>query len=679
MKRKKKLIISIISLVVAAIIGIFVYYNYFYDANKLNISEKEWINDNKSNIISFNVPSELNVFGKDGKGVFYDYLDELSNKYDINIDKKITPISGGTGIGFAVTKDITDKDLLFYQDHYVIIGRDYEVVTSITDLNGKTIGGLADGISRVNSSYKTSITFSTYETKDKLLAAMTNKNINYMIIPLNEYLDEIITNNYNIIYHLDNLVLNYYIKLGDNERFNSIVKKFYNIWSKENLETSYYTNLYNLYVEKLGLTELETDTLTNKVYTFGFVNSTPYQTLSSSKYGGMIIEYLKDFSKFSKVEFKYNKYKNYNALIKAFNNNKVDLIFNDTSLTSGNHFIKTNINEKFYIISPLKGNHLYNDLSEISNETIYVIENSELSKYLKTKNNIKLEEVTSEKNLLKRVKKGSLIALDAATYEYYQNKKINNYYVSYTGYTTDNYTFKYVNNTDTFYKLFKSYINSLSSRDMLRSGLLSYEQAEMNGNTASTIAKYALIIITFSVAITGIVIYSKKHIKMNSKIRKDEKLKYVDMLTSLKNRNYLNERIDIWNQNTIYPQAIIVIDLNNVKYLNDTFGHEEGDKQIMAAANILHQTQLDNTEIMRTDGNEFMIYLVGYQEKQVINYLKKLVKEFNDLPYEYGAAFGFSMIVDDLKLIDDAINEATIQMRENKEIEAESNEEKEIL
>ena len=99
----------------------------------------------------------------------------------------------------------------------------------------------------------------------------------------------------------------------------------------------------------------------------------------------------------------------------------------------------------------------------------------------------------------------------------------------------------------------------------------------------------------------------------------------------------------------------------------------------MAAANILHQTQLDNTEIMRTDGNEFMIYLVGYQEKQVINYLKKLVKEFNDLPYEYGAAFGFSMIVDDLKLIDDAINEATIQMRENKEIEAESNEEKEIL
>ena len=77
---------------------------------------------------------------------------------------------------------------------------------------------------------------------------------------------------------------------------------------------------------------------------------------------------------------------------------------------------------------------------------------------------------------------------------------------------------------------------------------------------------------------------------------------------------------------------------------------------------------------MRTDGNEFMIYLVGYNEKQVVNYIKKLVKEFNNLPYEYGAAIGFSMIVDDLKLIDDAINEASLLMRENKEIEYSENE-----
>ena len=166
---------------------------------------------------------------------------------------------------------------------------------------------------------------------------------------------------------------------------------------------------------------------------------------------------------------------------------------------------------------------------------------------------------------------------------------------------------------------------------------------------------------------TYIIIKSKKRIVLNTKVKKDEKIRYVDMLTSLKNRNYLNDRMEIWNQNTVYPQAVIVLDLNNVKYLNDTFGHEEGDKQIKAAANALFKTQLENTELLRTDGNEFMIYLVGYSEKQVVSYIKKLLKEFKKLPYEYGVAVGFSMIVDDLKLVEDAFNEAMLMMRKNKD------------
>ena len=61
-----------------------------------------------------------------------------------------------------------------------------------------------------------------------------------------------------------------------------------------------------------------------------------------------------------------------------------------------------------------------------------------------------------------------------------------------------------------------------------------------------------------------------------------------------------------------------------------------------------------------------MIYLVGYSEKQVVSYIKKLLKEFKKLPYEYGVAIGFSMIEDDLKLVEDAFNEATLMMRKNK-------------
>ena len=114
------------------------------------------------------------------------------------------------------------------------------------------------------------------------------------------------------------------------------------------------------------------------------------------------------------------------------------------------------------------------------------------------------------------------------------------------------------------------------------------------------------------------------------------------------------------------------MDINRVKELNDSFGHEEGDKQIQAVANILIRTQIDNSEIIRTDGNEFLVYLIEYSEKQVVSYIKKLMKEFKRLPHDYGVAIGYSMIFDDSKLIEDAFNEASEQMRENKDITEEN-------
>ncbi len=129
----------------------------------------------------------------------------------------------------------------------------------------------------------------------------------------------------------------------------------------------------------------------------------------------------------------------------------------------------------------------------------------------------------------------------------------------------------------------------------------------------------------------------------------------------------MNFNIQAWNESKKFPKSVIIADLNNVKYVNDNYGHEQGDKLILGAASILINTQLENSEIIRSDGNEFLIYLVGYSENQIATYTKKLTKEFKNLPYGFGAAVGFSMITDEIKTIDDAINEATIEMRKDKE------------
>ena len=66
-----------------------------------------------------------------------------------------------------------------------------------------------------------------------------------------------------------------------------------------------------------------------------------------------------------------------------------------------------------------------------------------------------------------------------------------------------------------------------------------------------------------------------------------------------------------------------------------------------------------------------LFYLVGYQTKQITSYIHKLNKEFKRLPCEQGAAIGYSMIEDDIKTIEDAINEAVeeVKKKENKKEE----------
>ena len=172
----------------------------------------------------------------------------------------------------------------------------------------------------------------------------------------------------------------------------------------------------------------------------------------------------------------------------------------------------------------------------------------------------------------------------------------------------------------------------------------------------------ALLIITF--VVYGIV----KKVLYNKKTKKEDRLYYFDAMTNLKNRNYLNDNIDFWSSNKVYPQAIVVIDINSLKTLNDKYGHEAGDNQIKAVASVLIKTQRDNSEIMRTDGDEFIIYLIGYDEKKVGSYIHKLNRELiSSLPNkDYSVSIGYAMITNEQTTIDDAINDSLAMIKKSK-------------
>ena len=259
-----------------------------------------------------------------------------------------------------------------------------------------------------------------------------------------------------------------------------------------------------------------------------------------------------------------------------------------------------------------------------------------------------------------------LIVLDREVYNY-NKSKFDDYNVLYIDVIMNDYKFMVKKDNEPFYNLMNYIINTNSYYNYRNSGIESMNESLIKGATMKKIYINLLFIIFAPIIIIYIVHLYIKNKKKTKKLKIIDKHKYTDILTSLKNRNYLNAKMPEWEECNVYPQAVVIVDLNKVKYVNDNYGHNEGDNLIIKAAALLVNTQLENSEIIRTDGNEFLIYLIGYSERQISVYCKKLTKEMKGLPHEFGAAIGYSMITDSIKTIDDAINEATLEMINTKE------------
>lgn len=667
MKNKKSVIITIIIILLVVVIGLFTY-RVLTDEARLTSSERRWINNNINTVQNINVVNDVNLFGNTGTGVFYEFLNDFETEYRLQMN----PVTfnygeNPSGLTLGITRSLGAEDFVFYTDHYVLVGLEDEVLSGYDDLTGKTIGLTKDDASYVSGylANVSNVTLTQYDTKDDLLEAFQeNEEIHYMIVPLSIYLDEILSQDYYINYHLSDIKF-YYVVRGVDDTLTSIIEKFYNNWYQDNLDPYLKRAEFSLFTTSLGISETEVDAMRSVTYNYGFINNSPYEVIMSGNYGGIIAMYLYDFSEFSDIEFNYTKYRNLNRFEKAINNGDVDLYFNYYNLSDQYYEADSNLVIRYSVVASNENNLVVNSMESLVGSTVYVEENSYLYQYLTSIGGIDIETYEDEGDLRKLNRKDVIIVIDKNIFDLYSGSNLSNYTERYTSSLPNTYQFK--SRTDSaFYRLFSKYAMVIDNNEVIYDGMYSHSMTVRTGSILGTIAKYILLTLLVFAVIFIIFYKSSKRIKIAKRIKRDDKMKFIDQLTSLKNRNYLNEYIHNWNNNTVYPQTMIVIDLNNIQFINDTLGYEEGDKQIKAAANILIKTQLNNSDIMRTDGNEFLVYLVGFTQKQVTNYIHKLNKEFKKLPYEYGAEFGYSMIMDNVKTIEDAILEATDEMKKQK-------------
>jgi diguanylate cyclase (GGDEF)-like protein/PAS domain S-box-containing protein len=154
-----------------------------------------------------------------------------------------------------------------------------------------------------------------------------------------------------------------------------------------------------------------------------------------------------------------------------------------------------------------------------------------------------------------------------------------------------------------------------------------------------------------------------------------------DLLTEVLNRraglDYLQEKMERAEENGD-SLSIIFIDVNDLKLVNDNFGHQEGDELLQKVSDILQHSLRRNDKVVRFGGDEFLLILLQSNQDsaemiwlRIKEKLKQATKN-NKKSYKISASHGAAEYSPDYqKSLDQLINQADNAMyEEKKEIKA---------
>ncbi len=117
-------------------------------------------------------------------------------------------------------------------------------------------------------------------------------------------------------------------------------------------------------------------------------------------------------------------------------------------------------------------------------------------------------------------------------------------------------------------------------------------------------------------------------------------LAYTDAMTGVQNKMAYKDRIEKLEKtmkNGYTEFTIVVMDINYLKKMNDTYGHEYGDMLIKDAANVM-QTSFGSQSVFRIGGDEFTVILEGEEHKkaaQMLSVFDETVVSFNETNTRY--------------------------------------------
>jgi diguanylate cyclase (GGDEF)-like protein/PAS domain S-box-containing protein len=149
-----------------------------------------------------------------------------------------------------------------------------------------------------------------------------------------------------------------------------------------------------------------------------------------------------------------------------------------------------------------------------------------------------------------------------------------------------------------------------------------------------------------------------------------------DSLTNLYNRRFFEEEMKRLDTKRQLPLSIIMADVNGLKIINDSYGHEKGDQILIKAAEILKEALREEDILARQGGDEFAVLLPKTNNEQLSKIIKRIKDKINqvnnqaDMPISI--ALGSAIKKDPAKDINEVLKRADDDMYQNKLSESKS-------
>jgi diguanylate cyclase (GGDEF)-like protein/PAS domain S-box-containing protein len=109
----------------------------------------------------------------------------------------------------------------------------------------------------------------------------------------------------------------------------------------------------------------------------------------------------------------------------------------------------------------------------------------------------------------------------------------------------------------------------------------------------------------------------------------EERLTYIslhDIMTGIYNRAFFEEEMSRLSRSRYYPFSILVMDMDNLKKINDQYGHQTGDIALQNMANIIKSCFRSEDVIARIGGDEMAVLLQGLDAQGVANAKERILE-----------------------------------------------------